>query len=236
MYQPIKDLRTQRICGLEALVRWVHPELGLIMPDEFIEVAEDSGLIEELGLWVIQQASRQLLELHAEGHTMWCAVNCSAHQLLSPHFAQTALMKIAEEGLSPKWIEFEVTESAAIQDMNATIATLNVLRQAGCKVAMDDFGTGYASLNYLRKLPIDVLKIDKSFVSDILESDRSRKIVSAVIELAHALDLIVHAEGIETEAQCMSLIEMQCDRMQGYLLGKPMDITQLQPCLRRHTG
>ena len=148
--------------------------------------------------------------------------------MLKKDFAKEALSKISEMGLSPEWIEFEITESAAISDMAATIEALGTLRKAGCKVAMDDFGTGYASLNYLRRLPIDVLKIDKSFVMDLEESDKSRKIVRAVIDLAHALDLTVHAEGIENEAQRRSLIDMNCDRLQGYLLGKPMELAQLK--------
>lgn len=227
MFQPIEDLHAKSVAGLEALVRWEHPDLGLVMPDEFIEVAEDSGLIESLGLWVIGKASESLLHLHGLGHGLWCAVNCSASQMLKKDFAKEALSKISEMGLSPEWIEFEVTESAAISDMAATIEALNTLRKAGCKVAMDDFGTGYASLNYLRRLPMDVLKIDKSFVMDLQESDKSRKIVRAVIDLAHALDLTVHAEGIENQAQRESLIDMNCDRLQGYLLGKPMELAQL---------
>lgn len=231
MYQPIEDLGAKKVSGLEALVRWEHPELGLIMPDEFIEVAEDSGLIESLGLWVIGKASQSLLSLHGSGFNLWCAVNCSASQMLKKDFAQEALSRIIDTGLNPEWIEFEITESAAISDMVATVEAITTLREAGCKVAMDDFGTGYASLNYLRRLPIDVLKIDKSFVMDLEESDKSRKIVRAVIDLAHALDLTVHAEGIENEAQRKSLIEMNCDRLQGYLLGKPMEFAQLNTWL-----
>lgn len=231
MFQPIEDLDAKKVSGLEALVRWEHPELGLVMPDEFIEAAEDSGLIESLGLWVIGKASQSLLDLHGLGFKVWCAVNCSANQMLKKDFAKEALSKIMDLGLSPNWIEFEITESAAISDMVATVEAINTLRQAGCKVAMDDFGTGYASLNYLRRLPIDVLKIDKGFVMDLEESDKSRKIVRAVIDLAHALELTVHAEGIENEAQRRSLIDMNCDRLQGYLLGKPMELAQLKTWL-----
>jgi EAL domain-containing protein (putative c-di-GMP-specific phosphodiesterase class I) len=231
MFQPIEDLHAQTVSGLEALVRWEHPELGLVMPDEFIGVAEDSGLIESLGLWVIGRASESLLQLHGMGYPLWCAVNCSASQMLKKDFASEALSTILNVGLNPEWIEFEITESAAISDMAATISALTTLRQAGCKVAMDDFGTGYASLNYLRRLPMDVLKIDKSFVMDLEESDKSRKIVRAVIDLAHALELTVHAEGIENEAQRMSLIEMGCDRLQGYLLGRPLEFEQLKAWL-----
>ncbi|HEX4842481.1 MAG TPA: EAL domain-containing protein [Limnobacter sp.] len=226
-FQPIEDLRTGKICGVEALVRWTHPELGRIMPSEFIGVAEDSGLIDALGDWVIRNATEKLLTLHRAGHALWCAVNCSAGQLLNPEFPSKANASIRNAGLDPRWIEFEVTESAAIDDMQRTVDALLALKQAGCKVAMDDFGTGYASLNYLRQLPVDVLKIDKSFVMDLLNDQSSHMIVKAVIDLAHALGLIVHAEGIETEAQRSTLLEMGCDRLQGYWFSKPLALDTL---------
>lgn len=227
-FQPIEELPSGRVCGLEALVRWTHPELGKIMPSEFIEVAEDSGLIDALGDWVLECSSRKVLELQQQGHMLWCAVNCSAGQLLNPDFPAKAHQTIRNAGLDPRWIEFEVTESAAINDMNRTVEALNKLKAQGSRVAMDDFGTGYASLNYLRQLPVDVLKIDKSFVMDLLEDKSSHMIVKAVIDLAHALGLQVHAEGIETEAQRQSLMEMGCDRLQGYWLSRPMDVDRLR--------
>lgn len=226
-FQPIEDLNTGVVCGLEALVRWTHPQLGLIMPAEFIDVAEDSGLIEALGQWVIQTAAKSVLALHSQGHLLWCSVNCSPGQLLNPDFGSNACQTIRDLGLDPKWIEFEVTESAAIDDMKRTVETLNHLREQGCKVAMDDFGTGYASLNYLRHLPVDVLKIDKSFVRELQSDVNSQMIVKAVIDLAHALGLVVHAEGIETTEQRTRLLGMGCERLQGYLLSKPLS----QPAL-----
>jgi len=232
-FQPIEDLKTGRICGVEALVRWTHPELGRIMPCEFIGVAEDSGLIDALGEWVIESSSRKLLELHAQGHMLWCAVNCAAGQLMNPDFPAKADQIIRATGLDPRWIEFEVTESAAINDMSRTIEALNKLKANGSQIAMDDFGTGYASLNYLRQLPVDVLKIDKSFVMDLLEDKNSHMIVKAVIDLAHALGLTVHAEGIETAAQRDSLLQMDCDRLQGYWFSKPMDLQALKEWLKQ---
>ncbi|WP_394672658.1 EAL domain-containing protein [Limnobacter sp.] len=227
-FQPIEDLKTGRICGLEALERWTHPELGRIMPSEFIGVAEDSGLIDALGDWVIESSSKKVLELHQQGHMLWSAVNCSAGQLLNPEFPAKAQQTVRNAGLDPKWIEFEVTESAAIDDMARTVDALNQLKAQGSQIAMDDFGTGYASLNYLRQLPVDVLKIDKSFVMDLLEDKNSHMIVKAVIDLAHALGLIVHAEGIETAEQRESLIQMGCDRLQGYWFSRPMDMDSLK--------
>lgn len=232
-FQPIEDLKTGRICGVEALVRWTHPELGRIMPCEFIGVAEDSGLIDALGEWVIESSSRKLLELHEQGHMLWCAVNCAAGQLMNPDFPAKADHIIRATGLDPRWIEFEVTESAAINDMSRTIEALNTLKANGSQIAMDDFGTGYASLNYLRQLPVDVLKIDKSFVMDLLEDKSSHMIVKAVIDLAHALGLTVHAEGIETAAQRESLLQMGCDRLQGYWFSKPMDLQALLDWLQQ---
>lgn len=232
-FQPIEDLKSGRICGVEALVRWTHPELGRIMPCEFIGVAEDSGLIDALGEWVIESSSRKLLELHSQGHMLWCAVNCAAGQLLNPDFPAKASAIICATGLDPKWIEFEVTESAAIDDMSRTIDALKKLKANGSQIAMDDFGTGYASLNYLRQLPVDVLKIDKSFVMDLLEDKNSHMIVKAVIDLAHALGLTVHAEGIETAAQRESLLQMGCDRLQGYWFSKPMDLQALLDWLKQ---
>lgn len=227
-FQPIEDLKKNCVCGIEALVRWTHPTLGRIMPGEFIDIAEASGLIDALGDWVIESSSKKVLELHSKGYMIWCAVNCSAGQLQNPEFPAKAHKTIRNTGLDPKWIEFEVTESAAIDDIASTAETLNKLKSLGSPIAMDDFGTGYASLNYLRQLPIDVLKIDKSFVMDLLEDQNSQMIVKAVIDLAHTLGLVVHAEGIETAAQRESLIDMGCDRLQGYWFSRPMDIDKLK--------
>ncbi|HEX4855342.1 MAG TPA: EAL domain-containing protein [Limnobacter sp.] len=233
-FQPVAVLPSGEVCGLEALVRWTHPELGRIMPSEFIEIAEDSGLIDALGDWVLECSSRKVLELHQQGHVLWCAVNCSAGQLLNPDFPAKALQTISSVGLDPKWIEFEVTESAAISDMARTVDALQKLQAKGSRIAMDDFGTGYASLNYLRQLPVDVLKIDKSFVMGLLEDQNSHMIVKAVIDLAHALGLQVHAEGIETAEQRDTLVRMGCNRLQGYLLSRPMDIEQLKSWLNEN--
>lgn len=233
-FQPIEDLKTKRVCGVEALVRWIHPELGLIMPNEFIGAAEDSGLIEALGDWVLKNAAQKLLALHQQGFEIWCSVNCSPGQLLNPDFPKKAQDTLREVGLDSKWIEFEVTEYAAIDNMKRTVEALDELRQFGCTIALDDFGTGYASLNYLRQLPVDVLKIDKSFVTDLLYDKSSHMIVKAVIDLAHALGLVVHAEGIETKEQRDALIHMGCDRLQGFWFAKPLGHHTLLAWLDKH--
>jgi EAL domain-containing protein (putative c-di-GMP-specific phosphodiesterase class I) len=230
-FQPVEDLKTGQICSLEALVRWTHPELGKIMPSEFIQIAEDSGLIDALGYWVIESVCTNLLALHQQGHLLWCAINCSAIQLLNPDFLIKTEQIIRKSGLNPEWIEFEVTESAAINHMTRTVNALNQLKNLGASIVLDDFGAGYASLNYLRQLPINILKIDKSFVMDLLEDRNSRMIVKAVIDLAHALGLKVQAEGIETPEQRESLIQMGCDRLQGYWFSKPLSREELSQWL-----
>lgn len=233
-FQPIEDLKTKQVCGLEALVRWHHPELGLIMPGEFIGAAEDSGLIEALGDWVIENAAKKLQALHQQGFKIWCSVNCSPGQLLNPEFSNKTQTIFDRVGINPEWIEFEITENAAIGDVSRTVEALEELGHFGCRIAMDDFGTGYASLNYLRQLPVHVLKIDKSFVMDLISNHNSQMIVKAVIDLAHALGLIVHAEGIETLEQREALISMGCDRLQGYWYSKPLNTQNLLSWLAQH--
>ena len=208
-------------------MRWEHHDLGLIMPDEFIGVAEDSGLISALGSWVVEQSCLALNTLHEKGHALHCAVNCSSSQLLERQFAEKVLDTLKQNGIDPHRIEFEITESAAIDDIEATLSAINQLRQEGAKVVLDDFGTGYSSLNYLRQLPVEIVKIDKSFIQDLLDNPSSQKIVKAVIDLAHALGLTVHAEGIEKPEQKEQLKAMGCDRLQGFLLGRPMPLQEL---------
>jgi EAL domain-containing protein (putative c-di-GMP-specific phosphodiesterase class I)/PleD family two-component response regulator len=230
-FQPIEDLKTKQLCGLEALVRWHHPELGLIMPGEFIGAAEDSGLIEALGDWVLEHAAEKLQALHQQGFHIWCSVNCSPGQLLNPEFSNKTQTIFDKIGINPKWIEFEITENAAIGDMARTVEALQELEHFGSRIAMDDFGTGYSSLNYLRQLPVHVLKIDKSFVMDLISNQNTQMIVKAVIDLAHALGLIVHAEGIETQEQRELLINMGCDRLQGYWYSRPLSTKNLMSWL-----
>lgn len=233
-YQPVECLTTGKVVSIEALVRWEHDELGLIMPDEFIGVAEDSGLISALGNWVVHQACESIKKLHAKGHMLSCAINCSTVQLLDSDFASEMKRIIADAGVDPKYIEFEITETAAIDDMKRTISVVERLRNNGTKVVLDDFGTGYSSLNYLRQLPVEILKIDKSFIKDLLDDQNSHMIVKAVIDLAHALGLTVHAEGIEKQEQKQLLHDLGCDRLQGFLLGRPMYFEALDQWLESY--
>lgn len=223
VYQPVMCMHSQRITGVEALVRWEHPVLGKVMPDEFIQIAEDNGLIEPLGQLVLDQACRFLQSTENAGKSLWCAINCSPTQLMDPGFANTIEKRIKEYGINPGQLELEITETAALEDFERAKQSIERLRALGCSVAMDDFGTGYSSLSHLQKLPLQVLKIDKSFVQAMMADPASQKIVKAVVDLGHALALEVHAEGIESEQVLERLREMGCDRVQGYWIAKPMD-------------
>lgn len=227
MFQPVQDCATGSICSVEALVRWSHPDLGLIYPVEFVNTAEDSGLTEALGQWVLQHSLSALRSLHEAGFALRCSVNCSPRQFDNPLFAEHCLSSLSVAGLRAGWLEVEVTESSALGNAAATILSLQRLREAGCSVAMDDFGTGYATLNYLKNLPMDVLKVDRSFVTDIAHNPHSQKIVQAIIDLAHALGLTVQAEGVESTEQMDALLAMGCDRIQGYLLSRPLPLQAL---------
>lgn len=226
-FQPIYCLHTRQIVSMEALVRWLHPELGMVMPDEFISIAENSDLIIDLGQQVLENACDALLDIQKKGFNIGCAINCSTAQLLNQDAVNRLLDVIRERQIDTHLIEFEITETAAINNMPQTVKTVNKLKAKGCHVSLDDFGNGYSSLNYLRSLPLDTLKIDKSFIRDLLDDGKSQKIVKAVIDLGHAFDLIVHAEGIETAEQKQKLIDFGCDRFQGYFLSKPIPLNEM---------
>jgi diguanylate cyclase (GGDEF)-like protein len=227
-YQPQFELDAGRLCSLEALVRWNHPRLGLIGPDQFIPSAEMSGLIVGLGDWVLETACRQVRAWQALAPGLRLAVNLSARQ-----FHQTALVaKIADvlerTGLPADQLEIEITESVAMTDAAVSRQILEELRRAGMRLAVDDFGTGYSSLGYLRRFPLDTLKIDKSFVREIMVQRDDATIVRTVIGMAHSLGLSVCAEGVETEEQVAFLRDERCDRVQGFLYGRPMPADEIE--------
>jgi diguanylate cyclase (GGDEF)-like protein len=226
-YQPQFELGDGRLCSLEALVRWRHPRLGLIGPDHFIPSAEMSGLIVALGDWVLETACRQVHAWQAITPGLRLAVNLSARQ-----FHQTALVEkicdvLARTGLPADQLEVEITESVAMSDAALSRQILEGLRRAGVRLAVDDFGTGYSSLGYLRRFPLDTLKIDKSFVREIMVEPDDATIVRTVIGMAHSLGLSVCAEGVETDAQLAFLRDEGCDRVQGFLYGRPMPAEEL---------
>jgi predicted signal transduction protein with EAL and GGDEF domain len=210
------------IRGVEALVRWRHPERGLIPPLKFIPIAEETGVIEALGLWVLDEACRQLKAWQAEGiGGLSMAVNLSAHQLRSPDLVESVRAIIKKHAIKKGNLELEVTESTAMSNPEWAIGQLKALRDLGLELAIDDFGTGYSSLAYLKLLPIHTLKLDRAFVSDIETDENDAAISAATIALAHSLGLKVVAEGIETEGQSRFLREHGCDLLQGYLYGRP---------------
>ena len=227
-YQPQVTVPEGRVHGVEALVRWHHPERGLIPPLKFIPIAEETGVIEALGAWVLDEACRQLAAWRTEGLTpLRMAVNLSAHQLRSPDLVAQVQATIARHGIRPGELELEVTESAAMNDPERAIAQLKALRDLGVELAIDDFGTGYSSLAYLKLLPIHTLKLDRAFVRDIETDENDAAISAATLALAHNLGLKVVAEGVETEAQRRFLTEHHCDYLQGYLFGKPEPASEL---------
>ncbi|MDO8960403.1 MAG: bifunctional diguanylate cyclase/phosphodiesterase, partial [Rhodocyclaceae bacterium] len=221
-YQPQVAAADGRIHGFEALLRWRHPVRGFVSPADFIPVAEESGLIEPIGAWVLDTACRQLAAWRAQGFTGLCmAVNLSARQLRTADLAHRVQAAIDRHGIPPGALEIEITESVAMDDPERGIARLNDLHRLGVTLAIDDFGTGYSSLAYLKLLPIHVLKIDRAFVRDVETDPNDAAICAATVLLAHTLGLKVVAEGIETAAQRQTLGGQGCDYLQGYLFGRP---------------
>ncbi|WP_271411436.1 putative bifunctional diguanylate cyclase/phosphodiesterase [Pseudomonas sp. Q1-7] len=232
-YQPILDLHSGRITKLEALVRWQHPRLGLLMPDRFIGIAEANGFIAELDTWVLRRACRDLAGLAARGlHDLRVAVNCSALSLSCDELADKVQQALQETGLRPQRLEMEVTENALMSNVNHALQQLERIRGLGVSISIDDFGTGYSSLAYLKRLPLDTLKIDRSFAMDIPGSHADMEIVQAIIGMAHTLHLQVVAEGVENHEQLDFLRDQGCDFIQGYLLSKPLPLTAVEDFLR----
>ncbi|MBW3565488.1 MAG: EAL domain-containing protein [Acidobacteria bacterium] len=221
-YQTIHEASSGKVRGFEALLRWDHPDLGLIPPMTFLTVAEDLGLMFPIGQWVIRKAALQLVEWSEGPLSELCiSVNVSMSQLQRSDFAESIEELIAETGIDPSRLEIEITESTAMQDPAASIATLTAVRNLGVKISVDDFGTGYSSLAYLQKLPIDRLKIDQSFIQDMVTNADANEIVQAIIAMGHRLGLGIVAEGVETEQQREALVLAGCDLLQGYLMSKP---------------
>jgi len=226
-YQPQIDHRSRCVIGVEALVRWNHPLRGFLAPDQFIPLAEDAGLIGPLTHWVLRTALKQLKTLHRQGHALTMAVNLSARNLHDMELPASILALLAESGVAPKNLILEITESAVMANPSDGLTILTELDRMGVTLAIDDFGTGYSSLAYLKRLPVDELKIDKSFVTDMEENDNDAVIVRSTIDLAHNLGLKVTAEGVETQAAWDTLEILGCDCSQGYFMGRPMPADKL---------
>lgn len=235
-YQPQVDLKTGRIVGAEALIRWQHSEFGMVLPGEFIALAEETGLIVPIGAWVLRTACVQTQAWQALGFgKLRVAVNLSGIQFAQPDIVQTVAAALKQSGLDPACLEIELTESIVMHDVERTITTLHQLKALGVQLSVDDFGTGYSSLAYLKRFPIDVLKIDQSFVRDIPTNADDAMIVVSIISLAHNLRLQVIAEGVETAEQLAYLRRHDCDEIQGYYFSKPVAASLIEQTLReRH--
>lgn len=232
-YQPQVCLRTGRIVGIEALVRWQHPRLGLVAPGRFIGLAEETGLIVPIGKWILRTACRQTKLWHLAGlGDLRVAVNLSARQFAEKDLGQSIMAVLDEAGLESRHLEIELTESLVMKNVEYTIGVLRELKARGLQLSVDDFGTGYSSLSYLKRFPIDVLKIDQSFVRDIANSPDDAAIVRSIISLAHSLRLHVIAEGVETPEQLAYLRHHRCEQMQGYFFSRPLPAPQLEAMLR----
>ena len=234
VYQPQVNALTGKIIGLEALLRWAHPEKGTIYPSEFITLAEETGLILPLGHWIIRAACTQMASWHAAGLSGFrVAVNVSGRQFHQAGFIEMLDSVLAEIKLSPDCLELELTESILMKNAKENIQTLFEIKKRGVKIAIDDFGTGYSSLSYLKNFPIDLVKIDKSFVNDINVNSNDATIVQAIIAMTHSLGIDVLAEGIETKGQCDSLISRNCTKMQGYYFYRPKTAEEITSLLQQ---
>ena len=231
LYQPIFDLANRRVVGVEALVRWRHPDRGIVAPDSFIPLAEESRLIVPIGRWVLDEACRQAASWTAEGLRLGVSVNVSAYQLNRSDFADDVRRALSSSGIAPSSLTLEITETTLMRDVPAAVERLEEVKAVGVRVAIDDFGTGYASLSHLQRMPVDILKIDRSFVAALDEGARSRELLAAIVGVGRSLSLSVVAEGIEERAQRTMLEEIGCQMAQGFLLGRPGPADDIQEML-----
>ena len=232
-YQPQVNTKDFQLVGMEALLRWQHPVLGRLYPNEFIHLAEESGLIMPIGNWVLRMACLQNQAWQLAGlEPMRLSVNFSARQFQQSSFVANVAQILKETGLDPQWLELELTESSIMKEPDEAAEKLKELRSMGVRIAIDDFGTGYSSLSYLRRLPIDTLKIDKSFVHEVCTDSQDAAIVKAIVTVGHALNLTVIAEGVETSEQLAYLNDLQCDVLQGFLFSKSLSTRDFEALLQ----
>ncbi len=232
-YQPQVNLKTGKVVGVEALIRWQHPELGLVLPGNFIRLAEETGLITSISKWVLKTACTQNKAWQDAGlPPLRIAVNLSARIFRQENLIDTVAHTLEETKLNPSYLELELTEDTIMEDAEEAIVVLNQLKEMGANLSIDDFGKGYSSLSYLKRFPIDTLKIDQSFVKDIPSDPDDTTIAKLIIDMAHALELKVIAEGVETEEQLFFLCAQQCDEAQGYLFGQPVPVEEFERLLK----
>ncbi|MFP7296861.1 putative bifunctional diguanylate cyclase/phosphodiesterase [Neobacillus niacini] len=236
-YQPKIITSSQSVFGVEALIRWNHPILGPISPTEFIPLAEETGMIIPIGDWVLQEACKDYKDWELKGIApQSLCINISPRQLRDPLLLNKIKTILEEYHFIAQHLEIEITESVAIDNFEDTISKLNQIRKTGVKVALDDFGTGYSSLNYLRQFPIDALKIDRTFINEVMFNSQTAAIVKSIISIAHSLNLPVIAEGVETEEQFNFLYDLHCDFIQGYLISPPVPLTKIEEILKKNTS
>jgi len=230
VYQPKLRLADRKVLGLEALLRWQHPELGLVRPDQFIAIAEDTGMIVDIGAWVIDQACAELARLRERfrgAHDLSISVNVSARQLRSDTLMETIAQALLRHRLPPRALCLELTESILMENLELVSSQLDSIRDAGTRISIDDFGTGYSSLAYLSKLSVDELKIDRSFVKELEDDHDAASLVQAVVFIASSLGITSVAEGVETPAQAEQLARLGCAEVQGFLFSKPLPPDEL---------
>ena len=228
-YQPKVSLKTMQIVGVECLIRWDHPERGMLGPDQFIEVAEETGSIIDIGTWVIDEAFAAAQEINRTSESpLHIAINISPRQFRDPNLTTTIRRCIRETDMNPEHIELEITETMLMQDAAAAEETVRNLSDLGVRLAIDDFGTGYSSLSILKRFPINTVKVDKSFVMDIPDNPDDVAITRAVIAMAHELKMEVVAEGVETREQLQFLADLDCEYAQGYLFSRPVPFAEIQ--------
>ncbi|MBE9126439.1 MULTISPECIES: GGDEF domain-containing response regulator [unclassified Coleofasciculus] len=231
-YQPQVNLRTGQIMGAEALLRWQHPERGMVSPGKFIPIAEETGLIVPIGEWVLQTACQQTKDWQRAGFSsLRVAVNLSSRQFNQVDLRQRLVKILNQTALQPQYLELELTESMLIKNVEVAIRRLNALKALGVEIAIDDFGTGYSSLSYLQQFPFDVLKIDQCFVRNIMDNSSNAAITQAIIQMAKSLKLKLIAEGVETETELAFVCQHQCDGMQGYLFSRPLSANEFEKLL-----
>lgn len=239
-YQPIVDMQTGVVCSVEALIRWQDPDFGLIPPDQFIPLAEETGLIEPMGEWVLNQAMHDLRQWQKSGLKINVAINVSGRQCINTRgmgFDQVLQECFNRHHVNPRNVHIEITESMLMGDASHCLSTLESIRHLGSQIYIDDFGTGYSSLSYLKKFPISVIKIDRSFVENALESNANANLVKAIVMMGQSLEMELVAEGIETEAQWHFLRDLGCHFAQGYLISKPLPFDEITPLLHiKHTA
>lgn len=239
VYQPQIDNRSGKLIGVEALLRWNHPRLGLLSPDQFIRIAEETGQIIPVGTWVLEQACQQIATWMSMGFGPFkVAVNVSAQQFAEENFVAVVSAALQKARLSPSMLELELTEGAVVENMGLIACRLDELRRLGVSISIDDFGAGYSSFSYFRYLPVDKLKIDRAFIKDLVSEPLSRRrslaLIIAIMGLAEGLNMSVVAEGVEEEQQKRELTRIGCDQMQGYLFSRPLASDQLTGFLRAH--